>query len=182
LLERKPTNIQLPGKIPAIPVATPRAIPSESQPTQTVNATGGISTGKLLFGGCFLVVATMFATAAAGALVYVYLVPEQVIAPKVIVNPAEHYREVFADGSHKAWSLALEKFDAEEFRDWKDMDEFLKPLLAEVVATSERPGIEAIESINGKLWVAQNDEQKAEVKANRAAARQVIQAFVDGYE
>jgi len=96
-------------------------------------------------------------------------------------NPAEHYMLNFADGSHKAWSLALEEFDAGKFRDWKDMDEFLKPLLSEVVVKSEQPGINAIESINGKLWVAQNEDQKDKVKANRAAARRVIKSFADGY-
>lgn len=102
--------------------------------------------------------------------------------PAPVVNPATHYVSTYRDGMHKAWRQALEKFDSKEFRDWQDMDAFLAPVFAEVTTKSEKPGVDAITSINSKLWVAQTPEQEEEVAANRAAARAVIKSFVDGYE
>ena len=98
------------------------------------------------------------------------------------VNPIDQYFTTYTDGNLSLWEETLKRFDAGEFRDWKDMNDFQQKELDGIKKKSEKNSIDAIESINGKLWVAQKPEQEDEVERNRSKAREVIKSFVDGYE
>ena len=101
--------------------------------------------------------------------------------PARVENTADQYLTTFVGGNYELWKNTLERFDNNEFRDWKEMNDAIQPDLNDILDRAEGPAIEAHKSINGKLWVAQTPEQDREVEENRREARKVLKSFVDGY-
>lgn len=131
--------------------------------------------------GCLAVTLFVALVVAVSAWFYLSSLPSP--APAVrYENTADQYLQTFTSGNHALWQDVLTRFDANEFRDWQDMNDYAQPKLDDILKKAEAPAIAAHEQINGKLWVAQTPDQDEEVSKNRREARRVIQSFVDGYE